>query len=103
MPMGSKILPVIVGEAPLQQKMMMEFIMVDTPSSYNLILGRPFLSGIRGVLSIYHNVVKFTVGTGVREVREVRGDQQAARNCYTVSTNPVAFAKQCAHMTGEPS
>ena len=69
MPMGTKILPVIVGEAPLQQNTMTEFIVVDTPSAYNAILGRPFLSGIRGVLSIYHNVLKFPVGSGVGEVR----------------------------------
>ena len=72
MPMGTKILPVIVGEAPLQQNIMTEFIVVDTPSAYNAILGRPFLLGIRGVLSIYHNVLKFSMGTGVGEVR---GDQ----------------------------
>ena len=47
MPMGSKILPVIVGEALLQQNVMTEFIGVDTPFAYNIILGRPFLSGIR--------------------------------------------------------
>ena len=33
MPMGSKMLSVIVGEAPLQQNIMTEFIMVDTPSA----------------------------------------------------------------------
>ena len=27
----------------------------------------------------------------------------AARNCYAVSTNPVALAKQCAHVTSDPS
>ncbi|KAI9153226.1 hypothetical protein LWI28_008001 [Acer negundo] len=48
MTMGSKILPVIVGEAPLQQNVMTEFIVVDSPFAYNAILGRPFLSGIRG-------------------------------------------------------
>ena len=100
MPMGSKILLVIVGEAPLQQNIMTEFIVVDTSSAYNAIMGRPFLTGIRGVLSIYHKVLKFPVGTGVGEVR---GDQQAARNCYAVSTNPAALPKQCAHVTSEPS
>ena len=43
MPMGSKILPVKVSEAPLQQNIMSEFIVVDTPFAYNAILGRPFL------------------------------------------------------------
>ena len=74
--------------------------MVDTLSAYNAILGRPFLSGIRGVLSIYHNILKFPVRT---KLGEVRGDQQAARNCYTVSTNPVALARQCAHVSNGPS
>ena len=92
MPIGSKILPVVIGEAPLQQNVMTDFIVVDTLFAYNAILGRPFLSGIRGVLSIYHNVLKFPVGT---RVGEVRGDQQAARNCYAVSNDPVALARRC--------
>jgi hypothetical protein len=100
MPMGSKILPVIVGEAPLQQNIMTEFIVVDTPSAYNAMLGRPFLSGIRGVLSVYHNVLKFPVGT---RVGEVRGDRQAARNCYAMSTDLAALAKRSAQVAGEPS
>ena len=100
MPIGSEILPVVIGEAPLQQNIMTDFIVVDTPSAYNAILGRPFLSGIRGVLSVYHNVLKFSVGTGVGEVR---GDQQAARNCYAVSTDLAALAKRCAQIAGEPS
>ena len=61
MPIGSKFLPVVVGEAPLQQNVMTNFVVVDTPSAFNAILGRPFLSGIRGVLSICHNVLKFPV------------------------------------------
>ena len=48
---------------------MIEFIVVDTPSTYNAILGRPFLFGIREILSIYHNVLKFSVGTRVRSQR----------------------------------
>ena len=99
MPMGTKILSVIVGEAPFQQNIMTEFIVVDTPSTYNAILGRPYLSGIRGVLSIYHNVLKFPVGSGVGEVR---GDQQVARNCYAVSTNPATFANQYASVASYP-
>ncbi|KAK0590451.1 hypothetical protein LWI29_027333 [Acer saccharum] len=63
MPVGAHTLPLIIGEAPLQQNIMMEFIVVDTPSAYNAILGRPFLSGIRGVMSVYHNILKFPVGT----------------------------------------
>ena len=37
---GTHILPVIIGEAPLQQNIMTEFIVVDTPSAYNAKIGR---------------------------------------------------------------
>ena len=79
---------------------MTDFIVVYTSFAYNAIIGRAFLSGIRGVLSIYHNVLKFSVGTGVGEVR---GDQQATHRCYVVFTNPTELAKQCAHVTNDLS
>ena len=69
-----------------------------------MILGRPFLSKVRGVLSIYHNVLKFPVG---EEVGILKGDQQMARRCYAVSSNPTVLVKQCSQITtdkdqGEP-
>ena len=104
MPAGSIILPVAIGEAPRQVNNMVEFVVVDIPSAYNMILGRPFLSKVRGVLSIYHNVLKFPVG---EEVGILKGDQQMARRCYVVSSNPSALIKQCSQITtdkdqGEP-
>ena len=96
MPVGSIILPVAIGEPPKQVNNMVEFVVVDIPSAYNMILGRPFLSKIRGVLSIYHNVLKFPVDN---EVGTLRGDQQMARKCYAVSSNPAALAKQCSQIT----
>ena len=48
---------------------MTEFVIVDTPSAYNAIIRIPFLAEIRGVLSIYHNVLKFLVMTKVGQVR----------------------------------
>ena len=98
MPLGSMILPVVIGEAPLQQNVMTNFLVVDTPSVFNAILGRPFLSDIQGVLSTHHNVLKFPVGT---RAGEVKGDQQAARNCHAVSTDPAALAERDAQITGK--
>ena len=80
----------MIGKAPLRQNVMTNFIVVDTPSAYNAILGRPFLSSIRGALSIYHNVLKFPVGT---RVGEIRGDQQVPRDCHGVSNDPAALAR----------
>ena len=66
------ILPVIIGEALFQVNAMIEFVVVDPSSAYNIIVGRPFLSKIREVLSIYHNVLKFLVED---QVGELKGNQ----------------------------
>ena len=72
MPASSIIFPVAFGEAPREVNIMVEFVVVDIPSAYNMILGRPFLSKIRGVLSIYHNLLKFPVG---EKMGILKGDQ----------------------------
>ncbi|XP_075515586.1 uncharacterized protein LOC142550233 [Primulina tabacum] len=55
------------------------FSVVDTPSSYNIILGRPALNEMRAVVSTYHQKIKFSVRG---RVGEVRGDQPSSRRCY---------------------
>ncbi|GAV73922.1 hypothetical protein CFOL_v3_17405 [Cephalotus follicularis] len=57
----------------------MTFLVVDTPSPYNAIVGRPCLNLLEAIVSTRHLVVKFPTRFGVGEVR---GDQQAARQCY---------------------
>ncbi|KAK2646474.1 hypothetical protein Ddye_021669 [Dipteronia dyeriana] len=88
-----KIISIVEEDTSLQQNIMINFMVEDTPSTYNVILGRLFLLVRKGVLSIYHNVQKFPVRD---KVGEVHRDQQAARKCYVVSTNPTALAKQYA-------
>ncbi|XP_075479435.1 uncharacterized protein LOC142520319 [Primulina tabacum] len=58
---------------------MITFTMVDTPSSYNGILGRPALKDFRAVASMYHQKLKFPVG---KEVGVLCGDQKVARRYY---------------------
>ncbi|GAV91638.1 hypothetical protein CFOL_v3_35028 [Cephalotus follicularis] len=57
----------------------MTFLVLDTPSPYNGIVGRPGLNLMEATVSIRHLVMKFPMRFGVGEVR---GDQQAARQCY---------------------
>ncbi|GAV57575.1 hypothetical protein CFOL_v3_01112 [Cephalotus follicularis] len=57
----------------------MTFLAVDTPSPYNAIIGRPGLNLMEAIVSIRHLLVKFPTRFSVGEVR---GDQQAARQCY---------------------
>ena len=53
--------------------------MVDCPSSYNVIIGRPTLNRWKAATSTYCLKVKFPIDN---EVGEVRGDQILARECY---------------------
>ncbi|GAV70637.1 hypothetical protein CFOL_v3_14135, partial [Cephalotus follicularis] len=43
-PLGSMDLSVVIGTAPRQTQVQMTFLVVDTPSPYNAIIGRPGLN-----------------------------------------------------------
>ena len=82
LPLGS-VQPVLtLGDPPYQAKTMTKFLIVEAPSAYNMLLGRPSLNSIRVIPSAYHMVVKFPTENGVGKAR---GDQQISRECYLVS------------------
>ncbi|GAV58111.1 hypothetical protein CFOL_v3_01645, partial [Cephalotus follicularis] len=58
---------------------LMTFLVVDTPSPYNAIIGRPGLNLMEAIVSTRHLLMKFPTRFGVGEAR---GDQQVARQCY---------------------
>ena len=62
--------------------MTVRFLIVDAPSAYNLLLGRPSLNAIKAIPFAYHMVIKFPTTNGVGMVR---GDQHVARECYSAS------------------
>ena len=78
-PVGTISLPMVVGAYPQQVIRNVNFLVVDCSSSYNAIIGRPTLNNWKAVTSTYHLSVKFPTEHGVREVQ---GDQLAARECY---------------------
>ena len=53
--------------------------MVDCPTSYNVIIGRPTLNKWKAATSTYCLKVKFPTDEGIGEVK---GDQVLARECY---------------------
>ncbi|XP_075483605.1 uncharacterized protein LOC142523759 [Primulina tabacum] len=55
------------------------FTLVDAPSSYNIVFGRPAMNEMRAVTSTYNQKIKFSVQG---QVGEVRGDQPSSRKCY---------------------
>nr|XP_023918110.1 uncharacterized protein LOC112029623 [Quercus suber] len=56
-----------------------DFLIIDCPSTYNIILGRLALNKLRVTTSTYYLKVKFTTAHGVGEIR---GDQVLASECY---------------------
>ena len=57
----------------------LDFLIVDCPPSYNVIIGRPTLNRWKLAMSTYCLKVKFPTDKGVGEVK---GDQVLARECY---------------------
>ena len=82
LPLGSVQLVLTLGNPPCQATTTIKFLIVEAPSAYNMLLGRPSLNSIRAIPSAYHMVVKFPMGNGVGKAL---GDQQIARECYLAS------------------
>ncbi|XP_073057316.1 uncharacterized protein [Primulina eburnea] len=78
-PEGEIILPLTLGSQNLKKTVMNSFTVVDFPSSYNIMIGRPALNELRAVASTYHQKIKFPLGVRVGEVRR---DQPSSRKCY---------------------
>ena len=82
LPLGSIQLVLTLGEPPCQATTTTRFLIVDAPSKYNMLLGRPSLNVIKAIPSAYHMMIKFPT---IHGVGMVRGDQRVARECYTAS------------------
>ncbi|XP_050280548.1 uncharacterized protein LOC126721541 [Quercus robur] len=78
-PRGITTLTVTAGSYPLQVTNQHNFLIVDSPSSYNVIIGRPMLNRWKTAISTYCLKVKFPTEHGIGEIK---GDQVLARECY---------------------
>lgn len=67
-----------------QKTWVIDFLVVNYPSAYNAILERLTLNLLRVATLIYHLLMGFPTEGGVREVR---GDQLAAKECYMALLN----------------
>ena len=59
------------------------FLVVDVPMAYNVIIGRPTLSVLKAVVAPYLLLMQFELDNG--GVGKLFGDQKMARECYYVS------------------
>ncbi|XP_056692097.1 uncharacterized protein [Spinacia oleracea] len=79
-----------VGEISLPKyaegvNIMTKFNVIDCPSAYNVILGRPWIHKMKSVPSTYHQSIKFPTKWGVMEIK---GQQRDAKKCYETALNP---------------
>jgi len=56
------------------------YLVVNAPSAYNILLGRPTLNRLRAVASTRHMKMKFSDLSG--KVIVIKSDQQVAKRCY---------------------
>jgi len=76
---GIITLSVTTRAYPAQVTIQVYFLIVNCPSSYNVILGRPTINKLKFVMSTYCLKMKFPTPSGVGQIY---GDQLLVRECY---------------------
>ncbi|XP_074297501.1 uncharacterized protein LOC141628232 [Silene latifolia] len=74
-PLGEIVIPTYAGGINKQVR----YLVIDGPSTYNVILDRPWLHLMKAVPSTYHRWVKFPTPWGIEKIKR---DQEEARGCY---------------------
>ncbi|KAL0408186.1 UNVERIFIED_CONTAM: hypothetical protein Sradi_1753000 [Sesamum radiatum] len=77
--LGEIALPIFIGTTPQRATRILKFLVVDTPSSYNVIMGSPSLNSFRAVASTYHMKLKFP---NYRGIGEEKGNVRLARKYH---------------------
>ena len=72
-------LTIVAGTYLAQVSKEIDFLVVDFPLTYNVILRRPTLNKLKAMTSIYYLKVKFPIAHGIGEIR---GDLVLVRECY---------------------
>nr|XP_009420585.1 PREDICTED: uncharacterized protein LOC104000295 [Musa acuminata subsp. malaccensis] len=83
-PLGAITLPLTLGAPPRSKTVMTTFLVVDLPTAYNAILGRPTLNKVRAVVSTYYQTVKFPTHAGVEEGA---GSPRESKRCYLTAVS----------------
>ena len=90
-PVGVITLPLTVGEFPKESYVIVDFLVIDRPSAFNVVLGRPSLRALKTITSIYHLLMKFPTPNGVGQVRR---NQEEARRYYNQAIRSVSRPRQ---------
>ena len=82
-PIGMIRIPLCFGDKAKARTPEVDFLVVDVPLEYNVILGKPILYKVKAIITPYSLQLQFEADDG--SVGTVQGDQRTARECYLVS------------------
>ncbi|GAU39244.1 hypothetical protein TSUD_396900 [Trifolium subterraneum] len=88
-PWGYVDLIVTFGKNKAMKSVKVKFMVVDCPSLYNCIIGRPTLAELFAVSSTIHLKLKYYTKDG--QVATINGDIEAARRCFEAASKNLNF------------
>ena len=71
-----------------------EFLVVDRPPSYNVIIGTLWLNSMRAIPSTFHLCLKFPTPHGVETIQ---GDHMMSQVCFAAELKRKNFAIEASH------
>ncbi|XP_039687900.1 uncharacterized protein [Medicago truncatula] len=80
---GYVTLKTTFGTGDQQKSIKIRYLVINAPSSYNAIIGRPSINLLDAFVSTKHLMMKYPLDNG--RVGVIRGDQKIARECYHAS------------------
>lgn len=60
---------VLASSTPCTASIMVDFLVVKSPSSYNTIISKPTLNSLKAITYTYHLKMKFSTSQGVKEIQ----------------------------------
>lgn len=79
-PKGAMKLPVKIGHDEKATDLMVEFLVVDVPTTFNAIIWRLRIEDAHAVVSTYHLTMVYMSNAG--QPKSVKDSQESARSCY---------------------
>ncbi|XP_024630277.1 uncharacterized protein [Medicago truncatula] len=80
---GYITLKTIFGSGDQQKSIKIRYLVINSPSSYNVIIGRPSINLLDAFVSTKHLLMKYPLDDG--RGGTLHGDQKVARECYHAS------------------
>ena len=77
-PLGMIVLPMYAADRIVKIK----FLVVNTPSAVNVIMGREWIHAIQGMVLMLHRVMRCQSLDGLYTI-DIKGDQSQNQRCYS--------------------